>query len=119
MLPLVEMFCKWELGEDCGDLRALMLRFDSELELATHDLGRSLLCMLRDDNEDFDRLPLHTEVPVRTNPFADVTERLQAAGIAIRELHAQVHHFSVSLFAFLLLSCRVLSITVAITVFFP
>ena len=50
LLPLVEMYCKWELEEDCSNLRELMLRFDSEAELETHELGRSLLHMLRDDD---------------------------------------------------------------------
>jgi hypothetical protein len=43
------MYCKWELEEDCSNLWALMLRFDSEADLETHDLGRSLLLMLRSD----------------------------------------------------------------------
>ena len=48
LLPLVEMYLKWELEnctkeEDCTNLRALMLRFDSETELESNELGRSLL----------------------------------------------------------------------------
>ena len=39
ILPLVEMFCRWELQEDCGNLRALMHRFDSESELQSTELG--------------------------------------------------------------------------------
>lgn len=50
LLPLVEMYCKWELKEDCSNLQELMLQFDSEAELETHELGRSLLHMLRDDD---------------------------------------------------------------------
>ena len=33
VLPLVQVFCKWEFQENCGDLRALMWRYDSESEL--------------------------------------------------------------------------------------
>jgi hypothetical protein len=41
--PFVEMYCKWELEEECSNLQALMLRVDSEQELELHELGRSLL----------------------------------------------------------------------------
>ena len=85
-----------------------MLRFDSELELSSHDLGRSLLCMLRSDNVEDQSLPRHIDLPVRANPFAGVVDRLQAAAMAIRDLHAQVHLLSVSNSTFLLVSCRVL-----------
>ena len=51
------MFCKWELQEDCTNLRALMLRFDSEEELDSHELGRSLLFMVRNEDVDVDGLP--------------------------------------------------------------
>ena len=54
LLPLVEMYCKYELQEDCIGLRDMMLRFDSELELGSHDLGRALLCMVREDAENQD-----------------------------------------------------------------
>lgn len=50
ILPLVEMHCKWELQEDCSNLGALMLRFDSESELESNALGRSFLHMIRDDD---------------------------------------------------------------------
>lgn len=110
LLPLVEMFCKWEFGEDCSDLRALMLRFDSELELGSHDLGRSLLCMLRNDNVELGALPRQSELPVRPNPFAGLTERLSKAAMAIRDLHAQVELLSVPCSKFLLVSCRVMSL---------
>lgn len=115
LLPLVEMFCKWELGEDCSDLRALMLRYDSELELGSHDLGRSLLCTLRNDNVELGGLPRQTELPVRANPFAGLTERLSKAAMAIRDLHAQVQPLSGPCSAFLLVTCRMLSLKVAAT----
>ena len=47
------MFCKYELQEDCSDLRALMLRFDGERALETDELGRAMLQMLRDDEIGF------------------------------------------------------------------
>lgn len=115
VLPLVEMFCRWELGEDCSDLRALMLRFDSEVELGSHELGRSLLCMLQDDNVDFDNVPRQTYTPLRVNPFAGVTERLVAAGVAIRDLHAQVHTHTETFSTFMLDSSPVLSLPLAAT----
>ena len=57
LLPLVEMYCKWELQEDCTNLRALMLCFDSEVALETHELGRSMLLMLDDDDNGLQILP--------------------------------------------------------------
>jgi hypothetical protein len=57
LLPLVEMYCRWELEEDCSDLNALMRRFDSESVLETHELGRSLLLMLRDEDDGLRVLP--------------------------------------------------------------
>ena len=89
--PLVEMYCKWELEEDCSDLHSLMCRFDSEAELETHDLGRSLLMMVRDDNMCLERLPRQPPVLAPTNLFDVFRERLAAADLAIRDLHPQVH----------------------------
>lgn len=57
LLPLIEMYCKWELQEDYSNLWELMLRFDSEADLATHDLGRSLLLMLHDDDAGMQIVP--------------------------------------------------------------
>lgn len=90
LLPLVEMYCRWELEEDCSDLWALMRRYDSELELETHELGRSLLYMLRNDDEGLDTMPRQVPLEARVNPFNDIRERLAASAIAIRELHNQV-----------------------------
>ena len=90
LLPLVEMYCKWELQEDCNDLRALMLRYDSETELETHELGRSLLFMVRSDAVDRDCAPRIVPRAVRLNPFDVVRERLQTAALAIHELHTHV-----------------------------
>ena len=80
-----------ELEEDCTNLRALMLRFDSELELESHELGRSLLFMVRDDGVGFENVPRHVPLAEPANPFELVRERLAAAGTAIRGLHQKVH----------------------------
>lgn len=90
LLPLVEMYCKWELQEDCTDLYALVLRFDSELELDSHELGRLLLAMVRDDDDDFVGLKQQDPAPWTLNPFDVVRERLEAAHIAIRDDSGQV-----------------------------
>jgi hypothetical protein len=67
-----------------------MLRFDSELELESHDLGRSLLAMVRDANEEFQGLPrLDSPIP-STNPFEAVRERLEATQLAIHDLRVEV-----------------------------
>ena len=90
LLPLVEMYCKWELQEDCSDLLALMLRFDSETELESHELGRSLLFMIRNDGCGLDVPPRIVPHAVRPNSFNVVRERLQTAALAIQELRSQV-----------------------------
>ena len=99
LLPLVEMYCKYELQEDCIGLRELMVRFDSESELRSHELGRSLLCMVREDDENLDILPRPMPFVSRENPFDVVRERLLAAGTAITLLREQVHHFLIRIFA--------------------
>lgn len=91
LLPLVEMFCKWELQEDCTNLRALMLRFDSEADLKSHELGRSLLFLVRDEDGDLDGLPTLHRIERTANPFEVVRERLAAVSLAIQDLQPQVH----------------------------
>ena len=90
LLPLVEMFCKWELQEDCSNLQSLMHRFDSEAELESHELGRSLLLMIRDDDMGFHTLPVRASFNAHVNPFDALRERLVVAEQAIRVLHPQV-----------------------------
>lgn len=90
LLPLVEMFCKWELLEDCSDLASLMHRFDSETELESNELGRSLLFMIRNDDIGFHALPQRLSLDSPVNPFEAVRERLAAAELAIRDLRPQV-----------------------------
>ena len=92
LLPLVEMYCKWVLNEDCSSLRALMLRFDNERELEAHELGRSLLLMVRDDDDDgLDRMPSRVRSDAASNPFDAIRARLADADVALRGLHPQVH----------------------------
>ena len=96
LLPIVEMYCRWELQEECSDLEALMLRFDSVSELESHELGRSLLCMVRDDDAGFVGFPIHAQAVHRANPFDAIRHRLAAVDVAIQGLHAQVQLVLVS-----------------------
>ena len=91
LLPLVEMYCRGESQEDCSNLRYLMARYDSEAELQTHELGRSLLSMIRDEDMGFKGLPRADPPGAPTDPFAGVRERLAAMDSVIRDLHPQVH----------------------------
>jgi hypothetical protein len=91
LLPLLEMYCRWELQEDCSDLLALMHRFDSEMELESTELGRSLLFLIRNDDAEMNVLPRHVRIPPQENPFDALRQRLAIADMAIRDLHAQVH----------------------------
>lgn len=103
LLPLMEMFCKWELQDDCGNLRALVRRFDSEEELGASELGRALLCMVNDDDDGFDSLPRLVRISPPSNPFDEVRERLAAADLAIVGLRPHVHaepHFCLSAWTF-------------------
>ena len=95
ILPIVEMFCKYELQDDCSDLRALMLRFDSEVQLQSHELGRALLSMIASEGLHSDCLPPSLPIPPRPNPFQGVRERLDLAALAILDLNAQVIGHSV------------------------
>ena len=83
----------WELGEDCSDFRSLMLRFDSELELETHELGRSLLSMVRSDDVGLYNLQPPVARVAQFDPFDALRGRLSAASSAIRGLHDQVDVF--------------------------
>ena len=95
VLPLVEMFCRWELQEDCSNLQVLMERFESVAELESHGLGRSLLCMVRDED---DRIRSYSErrnplaaPPATADAFHAVRQRLAAVDIAFQGLQPQVH----------------------------
>lgn len=91
LLPLIEMFCKWELQDDCSNLWELMLRFDSEAELSTHELGRSMLLMIRDDESDMRILSPRVQISTADNPFDAIRTRLAAIGTAFQRLQPQVH----------------------------
>ena len=94
LLPLVELFLWRELQEDCSNLEGFLLRFDSEAELQSHELGRALLFMVRNDEEGLPASSpqLHREVPhhMVPDPFQAVRERLAAVDTAIRTLQPQV-----------------------------
>lgn len=89
LLPLVEMFCKWELEEDCTDLLSLMHRFDSQQQLESHVLGRSLLAMIADEDGCFETAPHQIPIVARPNLFDSVRERLATAASAIQDLQVQ------------------------------
>jgi hypothetical protein len=94
LLPLVEMYCRWELQEDCSNLQALMERFDSVFELETHDLGQSLLRMVRDEDDGLlaysERRHAEPSPNRRTDPFGAVRARLAAVDLAFQGLQAHV-----------------------------
>ena len=92
LLPLVEMYCKYNLEEDCSNLRSLMLRFESVSELESHELGRNLLYMVRDDDDGIVSVPLPVPCIGAASPFDVVRERLASAALAIRGLRPQVNH---------------------------
>jgi hypothetical protein len=64
--------------------------FDSETELESHELGRSLLYMIRNDDAGLPGFYRHEPINVPANPFADLRERLAAVDLAIHDLHPQV-----------------------------
>ena len=117
LLPLVEMYCRWELEEDCSNLRGLMLRFDSESGLESHSLGCSLLSMIRDDGIDFDTLPPRMPIVAQLNPFDTVRQRLATTALAIRDLHTQVYLVLASPPSRVLPNICVLTFRVAVALF--
>jgi hypothetical protein len=91
LLPLVEMFCKYELQEDCSNLGALMLRFDFEAQLQTHVLGRALLLMLRDDDAGLEMSSRRMQFQAPLDPFEVIRSKLAAVDTAFQTLQPQVH----------------------------
>ena len=67
-----------------------MRRFDSELELESHGLGRNLLSMIRDDDVGFLGVPRPMPPIVAFSPFDAFCKRFAAAAMAIRDLRPQV-----------------------------
>ena len=90
ILPLVEMYCKWELQEDCSDLGALLRRFDSASELQSNALGRSLLHMIREDDSGLPVTHANRSPDVPMNPFNAIRARLSEMDMAIQGLQPQV-----------------------------
>ena len=78
------MYCRYELEKDCGNLVALMHRFDSEAELETHDLDRSLLMMLRSDGAGLEICPQRMHFDRPENPFKAIRSRLAAVDLAFQ-----------------------------------
>ena len=68
-----------------------MLRLDSEQELESHELGRSFLFMVREDDAGFESFPQHDNLINQSSPFDVVRERLAAIDLAFRELQLHVH----------------------------
>ena len=91
LLPVIEMYCKYILQEDCSNLWALMVRFDCEAELSSHDLGRSMLAMLHADDDDAPRLlPAGVHMPARVSPFDAIRTSLAAMDVTLQTMRPQV-----------------------------
>ena len=75
-------------------MQALMERFASISELKTHDLGRSLLRMVRDEENGLlsfsERRHAEPSPSRRTDPFGAVRARLASVDLAFQGLLAQV-----------------------------
>ena len=67
-----------------------MLRFDSEAELESRTLGRSLLPLVRDGDGGLDNVSRRTQNVAPPNPFDAVRTRLSTIDRAIRGLPTQV-----------------------------
>ena len=91
LLPLVEMYCKWDLQEDCSNLGELMRRFDNEAELQSHDLERSMLQMVRDDDVGFHQTLPRLQFAPTSNPFDAIRSSLAAVDTALQGMQPQVH----------------------------
>ena len=90
LLPFVEMHYKWELEEDCSNLRAHMLRFDFEAHLERHELGRSLLLMIQDDEAGLEIPAMAVGSAATTSTFDAIRARLAAVDDVFQCLQAQV-----------------------------
>ena len=67
-----------------------MLRFDFEAALESHELGRSLLLMVRDDDVGLQSLPPRQIAVSPVNPFDAIRARIAEVDHAFQSLHAQV-----------------------------
>ena len=90
VLPLVEMFCNWEFQEDCSDLKAVMLRYDSESELGLMcSDNRFCPCfgmMTEASNTNLETLTSHEVI----DPFREIRERLANVDATFGALVVQV-----------------------------
>jgi hypothetical protein len=92
LLPLIKMYCKYVLQEDCTNLWGLIVRYDCEANLASHDLGRSMLAMLRDDDDGGPQiLPARVHMTAPVSPFDAIKTTLAAMDVALQTMHPQVH----------------------------
>ena len=92
LLPLIDMYCKYVLQEDTTNLWGLMLRYDCEADLASHDLGRSMLAMVRDDDDGGPRiLPPRVHITAPVSPFDAIRSTLAAMDAALQTMRPQVH----------------------------
>jgi hypothetical protein len=92
ILPLIDMYCKYVLQEDSTNLWGLMVRYDCEAELASHELGRSMLEMIRDDDDGAPQiLPPRVRRPTAASPFDAIRSTLAAMDVALQTLRPQVH----------------------------
>lgn len=69
----------------------MMLRFDTEASLEMHELGRSLLLMIRDDDIGTQFAQAQQQFVAPVDPFAAIRGRLAAVDLTFQSLHAQVH----------------------------
>lgn len=91
LLPLIDMYCKYVLQEDSTNLRGLMVRYDCEADLASHDLGRSMLAMLRDDDDGGPLiLPARVHMAAPVSPFDAIRATLAAMDVALQTMRPHV-----------------------------
>ena len=91
LLPLVEMYYKWVLCKDCSNLWDLMVRFDSEAKLGSHELGRSMLQMLHGDEGGLQIVPPPVLMPPPVSPFTAIRFTFAAMDVALQAMRPQVH----------------------------
>lgn len=92
LLPLIDMYCKYVLQEDNTNLWGLMVRFDCEADLASHDLGCSMLAMLRDDAEGRPEIMRPRVLMIAAvSPFEAIRTTLAAMDVALQTMRPHVH----------------------------
>ena len=92
ILPLIDMYCKYVLQEDNTNLWGLMVRYDCEADLASHNLGRSMLAMIHDDYDEAPQIvPPRVHRPTSVSPFDAIRSTLAAMDVALQTMRPQVH----------------------------